>query len=106
MLSLRPLEATRPMNTKICDVAWSESFTSNVTPLEPAAVGTPERYPVAPSSVTPAGSVPVETRNVYGGYPPMPYNRAVVGRLRYMIPVARTDRLSGFTEKFTASFTT
>jgi hypothetical protein len=48
----------------------AESVTVTVKVNEPAAVGVPLRTP-AEVSVTPAGSVPLETANVYGDCPPV-----------------------------------
>lgn len=47
----------------------AESITFAVKSKDPAAVGDPEIAP-APDSVSPGGSAPAETDQVYGGVPP------------------------------------
>ena len=49
----------------------AESVTVIVKVKDPAAVGVPERTPVAGFNVKPAGSDPVVTANVYGLMPPV-----------------------------------
>ena len=55
-----------------CRSLWvALSVTSAVNPDAPALVGVPVIAPVAAFSVSPAGSEPVSSDQVYGGVPPV-----------------------------------
>ena len=50
---------------------WAPAVTRTVKFEVPVAVGVPEMTPVLGASVSPAGSVPLATNQVYGGVPPL-----------------------------------
>jgi hypothetical protein len=59
-----------------------ESVTVNVREKFPSAVGVPERTPVEPFRLTPAGRLPAVTLQVYGGVPLVAERDAEYGWLR------------------------
>lgn len=62
--------------TDLVCAGFSASVTVAVKPAVPLAVGVPEMIPVAGTSVSPAGRLPVEIDQAYGPVPPVAFRVA------------------------------